>query len=152
MFRCQNRDYKGRCHTNLATDLFLSQPTAHSHVPNPDHRPISPLVYGLLIRKSATDYNKFFKQILAEYDFDPDLILTDFEVGTIRSVKTMLLNVLHKVAKLANKIHREQSKFEVDIAQVRQGHEPKPKKASYRKRDNRIKRLVNTYDTNYLDE
>ncbi|CAF1124278.1 unnamed protein product, partial [Didymodactylos carnosus] len=56
------------------------------------------------------------------------------------------------VAKLADKIRREQSKFEVDIAQIRQGHEPKPKKASYRKRDDRIKRLVNAYDTNHLDE
>ncbi|CAF0977838.1 unnamed protein product [Didymodactylos carnosus] len=56
------------------------------------------------------------------------------------------------LAKLADKIRREQSKFEIDIAQTRQGHEPKPKKASCRKRDDQIKRLVNAYDTNHLDE
>ncbi|CAF1273838.1 unnamed protein product [Didymodactylos carnosus] len=32
------------------------------------------------------------------------------------------------VAKLADKIRREQSKFEVDIAQIRQGHEPNQRK------------------------
>ena len=37
------------------------------------------------------------------------------------------------VTKLAEKIRSEQSKFEVDIAQIRQGPEPKPKKVQYRK-------------------
>ena len=32
------------------------------------------------------------------------------------------------VTKLAEKIRREQSKFEIDIAQIRQGQEPKAKK------------------------
>ena len=32
------------------------------------------------------------------------------------------------VTKLAEKIRCEQSKFEMDIAQIRQGQEPKPKK------------------------
>ena len=32
------------------------------------------------------------------------------------------------VTKLAEKIRREQSKFETDIAQIRQGQEPKSKK------------------------
>jgi hypothetical protein len=54
------------------------------------------------------------------------------------------------VSKLANKIRQEQSKFEIDIEQVRQGHEPKPRKASYRKLDDRIKRLVQAYDNNDL--
>ncbi|CAM4850280.1 unnamed protein product [Rotaria magnacalcarata] len=35
------------------------------------------------------------------------------------------------ITKLTDKIRREQSKFEVDIAQIRQGQEPKPKKATY---------------------
>ena len=43
------------------------------------------------------------------------------------------------VTKLAEKIRREQSKFEMDIAQIRQGQEPKPKKVQYQKLDERIK-------------
>jgi hypothetical protein len=54
------------------------------------------------------------------------------------------------VSKLADKIRREQSKFEIDIKQVRQGHKPKPKKAAYRKLDDRIKRLVAAYDNKQL--
>jgi hypothetical protein len=54
------------------------------------------------------------------------------------------------ISKLADKIRQEQSKFEIDIEQVRQGHEPKPKKASYKKVDDRIKRLVQAYDNNNL--
>lgn len=54
------------------------------------------------------------------------------------------------IPKLADKIRREQSKFEIDIAQIRQGVEPKPKKALYQKLDDRIKRLVLRYDTNQL--
>ena len=49
------------------------------------------------------------------------------------------------INKLTDKIRREQSKFEVDIAQIRQGQEPKPKKLAYRKLDERIKRLVDDY-------
>ncbi|CAM4984419.1 unnamed protein product [Rotaria socialis] len=49
------------------------------------------------------------------------------------------------ITKLTEKIRREQSKFEVDIAQIRQGQEPKPKKLKYRKLDERIKRLVDDY-------
>ena len=49
------------------------------------------------------------------------------------------------VSKLAEKIRREQSKFEMDIAQIRQGQEPKPKKVQYQKLDERIKRLVDGY-------
>ena len=56
------------------------------------------------------------------------------------------------IPKLTDKIRKEQSKFEVDIEQVRQGHEPKSKKASYRKLDERIKRLVLAYDNNNLPQ
>ena len=49
------------------------------------------------------------------------------------------------VTKLAEKIRRVQSKFEMDIAQIRQGQEPKPKKVQYQKLDERIKRLVDDY-------
>ena len=50
-----------------------------------------------------------------------------------------------RVAKLTEKIRREQSTFEVNIVQIRQGQEPKPKKLKYRKLDERIKRLVDDY-------
>lgn len=50
------------------------------------------------------------------------------------------------VAKLAEKIRREQSKFEIDIAQILQGHQPKPKRAVYRKLDERISRVVFSYN------
>jgi hypothetical protein len=56
------------------------------------------------------------------------------------------------ITKLTDKIRREQSKFEIDIAQIRQGQEPKPKKASYRKLDERIKRLVDDYSNVDLGE
>lgn len=50
------------------------------------------------------------------------------------------------IKKLAEKIRREQSKFEVDVAHLLQGHQAKPKKACYRKLDERISRLVRGYD------
>lgn len=56
------------------------------------------------------------------------------------------------ISKLTDKIRREQAKFEVDIAQIRQGHEPKPKKLKYRKLDERIKRLVDDYPNIDLSE
>ena len=57
---------------------------------------IIPLVYGLLIGKSAEDYNLFFEKVLEQDNFQPESIMTDFETGTIKSVKDMLPNVLHK--------------------------------------------------------
>ena len=50
------------------------------------------------------------------------------------------------IKKLAEKIRREQSKFEVDINQLLQGHQSKRKKASYIKLDERISRVVRNYD------
>ena len=44
---------------------------------------------------------------------------------------------------LTDKIRREQSKL--GIAQIRQGHEPKPKKKTYRLLDKRIQRRVFDY-------
>ena len=36
------------------------------------------------------------RKILEQDDFRPESILTDFETGTIKSVKDILPNVLHK--------------------------------------------------------
>jgi len=57
---------------------------------------IIPLAYGLLIGKKASDYDKFFERIMEEDDFNPNSILTDFESGTIKSIKSLFPNVLHK--------------------------------------------------------
>ncbi|CAF2033343.1 unnamed protein product [Rotaria magnacalcarata] len=57
---------------------------------------ITPLVYGLLIGKSAEDYNLFFEKVLKQDNFQPESNMTDFETGTIKSVKDMLPNILHK--------------------------------------------------------
>lgn len=54
------------------------------------------LVYGLLIGKTNNDYNLFFQKVLDQDDFQPESIMTDFESGTIKWVKEMLPNVLHK--------------------------------------------------------
>ncbi|CAF3085956.1 unnamed protein product [Rotaria sp. Silwood2] len=57
---------------------------------------IIPLVYGLLIGKSNDDYNQFFEKLFEQENFQPESIMTDYEGGTIKSVKEMLPNVLHK--------------------------------------------------------
>ena len=57
---------------------------------------IIPLVYGLLIGKHTDDYNFFFQKVLEQDNFQPETIMTDFESGTIKSVKEMLPNVVHK--------------------------------------------------------
>ena len=57
---------------------------------------IIPLVYGLLIGKSTHDYNLFFQKILEQDDVQPESIMTDFETGTIKSVREKLPNAMHK--------------------------------------------------------
>ena len=56
------------------------------------------------------------------------------------------------ILKPAENIRREQSKFEVDMAKILQGHEIKTKKACYRRLDERITRLVNGFDSSELDQ
>ena len=56
------------------------------------------------------------------------------------------------IVKLAEKIRREQSKFEVDMTKILQGHDIKTKKACYRRLDERITRLVNGFDASQLDQ
>ena len=49
---------------------------------------------------------------------------------------TSRISINHpNVIKLSNKIRREQSKFEIDIVKIDQGHEMKTQKASYKKHD-----------------
>ncbi|CAF3347043.1 unnamed protein product, partial [Rotaria socialis] len=56
------------------------------------------------------------------------------------------------IVKLGVKIRREQSKFEVDMAKILQGHNIKTKKACYRKLDECITRLVSSFDPTQLDQ
>ncbi|CAM2725449.1 unnamed protein product [Rotaria socialis] len=237
-------------------------------------------VYGLLIGKSAEDYNLFIEKVLEQDNFQPEPIMTDFETDTIKSVKDMWPNILHKgclfhfsqavcrqvqskglttkynedesfrlnvkqlfslafvpldqiiigfdlicdqfdddaddlledfektcigepkrrgtgrkkpqfdhklwkipdrvvvtvprpnnsvegwhnafanrvtishpaIVKLGKKICRKQSKFEVDMTKILQGHDIKTKKACYRKLDERITRLANSFDPTPLDQ
>jgi hypothetical protein len=56
------------------------------------------------------------------------------------------------INKLADKFRREQYKFEVDIALLRGGQEPEPRKEIYRKLDEKIQRLVAEYPNIELSE
>lgn len=56
------------------------------------------------------------------------------------------------IKKLTEKIIREQSRFEVDIAQILQGRQPKPRKACYIKLDERISKLVREYSPSKIPE
>ena len=54
------------------------------------------LVYGLLIGKSTDNYNLFFEKALKQDNLQPESILTDFEIGSIKSVRERTLKALHK--------------------------------------------------------
>ncbi|CAF1005735.1 unnamed protein product [Rotaria magnacalcarata] len=267
----QNKHWFADGTFKVCPDDYYQLFTLHAMMTNA----IIPLVYGLLIGKSADDYNLFFEKVLKQDNFQPESIMTDFEAGTIKSVKDMLpifytkvrclfrfsqaawrqvqskglttkykedevfrLNVKQLIAlafvpldqiiigfdlicdlfdddaddlleyfektrigtgrkkpqfdhklwnihdrvvatvprsnnsvegwhnafasrvaishptivKLGEKIRRKQSKFEVDIAKILQGHNIKTKKACYRKLDERITRLANSFDPTQLDQ
>ena len=54
------------------------------------------LIYGLLISKGSGDYNEFFGKLFEQDNFQSELIMIDFESGTIKPVKEVLPNVLQK--------------------------------------------------------
>ena len=76
----------------MCPDDYYQLFTLHAMMTNA----IIPLVYGLLIGRSNDDYNQFFEKIFEQDDFQPESIMTDFEAATIKSVKPMLPNTLHK--------------------------------------------------------
>jgi hypothetical protein len=49
-----------------------------------------------LIGKRTEDYNAFFEKVFEQDDFRPESFLTDFEAATIKSVKALFPNILHK--------------------------------------------------------
>ena len=59
---------------------------------------------------------------------------------------------IQQLSNWSKKFRREQSKFEIDIAQILQAHESKPKKARYRKLDERIQHLTTSYNPSQLDQ
>lgn len=56
------------------------------------------------------------------------------------------------IIKLTEKIRREQSKFEIDITRIAQGHQIKTQKLCYRKIEERIERLVTAYDSSQMNQ
>ena len=76
----------------MCPDDYYQLFTLHAMMTNA----IIPLVYGLLIGKDSGDYNEFFRKLFEQDNFQPESIMTDFESGTIKSVKEILSNVLHK--------------------------------------------------------
>jgi hypothetical protein len=54
------------------------------------------LVYALLVGKSSADYDQFFNRLMEEDDFNPASILSDFEAATVKSIKTIFPNAVHK--------------------------------------------------------
>ena len=54
------------------------------------------LVYGLLIGKSTDNYHLFFEKTLKQDNLQPESIMTDFEIDTIKSVRERTPKVLHK--------------------------------------------------------
>ena len=52
---------------------------------------IIPLVYGLVVGKNSTDYERFFQCTMEEDDFNPESILTDFDAATIKAINSLFL-------------------------------------------------------------
>ena len=56
---------------------------------------ITALVYGLLVGKNSTDYERFFQCIMKKDDFNSESILTDFDAATIKVINSLVPNVSH---------------------------------------------------------
>ncbi|CAF3065059.1 unnamed protein product, partial [Rotaria sp. Silwood2] len=46
--------------------------------------------------KSSDDYKQFFEKVLEQDDFQPESILSDFESGTIKTIKELFPNTVHR--------------------------------------------------------
>ncbi|CAM4875287.1 unnamed protein product [Rotaria socialis] len=57
IFRCQNRDCKGRCHTNTNStmDVIVSAPTEHCYASKPDLVPVLELKNKIKLRVPETE-------------------------------------------------------------------------------------------------
>ena len=72
--------------------------------------------------------------------------------GWHKAFATRVTVVHPTIMKLTEKIRSEQSRFEVDIAHILQGRQPKPRKACYVKRDERISRIVHSYSPPHMSQ
>ena len=64
----------------------------------------------------------------------------------------LCLSCINLSIKLSDKIHREESKFEIDIVKINQGRKVKTQKTSYKRLDECIELLVSAYDSTQLDQ
>ena len=55
IFRCQNRDCKGRCHIDSSMDAIVSDPTQHCHASNPDLIPVVELRNQIIARSAESE-------------------------------------------------------------------------------------------------
>ena len=95
--------------------------------------------------------NSTFTQYSHEAIFNYNLLMSLIEKLLSEKGKPMVVHAGYIYTR-NRKIRREQSKFEIDIAQILQGHQPKPQKACYRKRDELISRLVLGYDQSQIHQ
>ena len=70
------------------------------------------LLYGLFIGKDSSDYKEFFRKLFEQDNFQPQSIMTDFESGTIKSVREMLPNTLHQ-GKLSSTLLIEEKEIKI---------------------------------------
>ena len=55
IFRCQNRDRKGRCHTNSIMNAIVFGLTEHCHAPNHDRIPVVELINQIKSRSGDSE-------------------------------------------------------------------------------------------------
>ncbi|CAF1560987.1 unnamed protein product, partial [Rotaria sordida] len=55
IFRCEDRNCRSRCQTNIETKVFIKEPTEHSHAPDPNRLHIIQLKNELKERSASSD-------------------------------------------------------------------------------------------------
>ncbi|CAF4523270.1 unnamed protein product, partial [Rotaria socialis] len=88
IFRCQNRDCKGRCHTSPSMDTVLSEPTEHCHAPNLGKIPVLELKNKIKSRAADSEEQSstILHSVLRSFPLDSagQLPKTDTLLRTIR--------------------------------------------------------------------
>ncbi|CAF5100221.1 unnamed protein product [Rotaria sp. Silwood1] len=55
VFRCEDRNCRSRCHTNTLMEVFVKEPSEHSHAPDPDRVHVIQLKHEIKARGSSSD-------------------------------------------------------------------------------------------------
>ncbi|CAF4466834.1 unnamed protein product [Rotaria socialis] len=88
IFRCQNRDCKGRCHTSPSMDTVLSEPTEHCHAPNLGKIPVLDIKNKIKSRAADSEEQSstILHSVLRSFPLDSagQLPKTDTLLRTIR--------------------------------------------------------------------